>query len=289
MSVAPPTGFVVLHGNRLEDLRDLVIEAIRDRPLLPLERETFLVQSNGMKHWLQQALADDAAFGICAATDIELPSSFLWRAYRAVLGRGAVPQQLVFDKGALTWRLLRLLPACVAADPQRYAPLAHYLQGDDEGRRAWQLAQQVADVFDGYQQYRADWLEAWERGDDSVVPPEHGWQPSLWRALRADVGTRHENTSRAAVHRAFVDAMGAHEGSRPPGLPPRLFVFGISALPMQSVEALAQLGRVCQVIVAVQNPSQYHWADIVEGRELLKQLARHRRAPRVDLDQHAEA
>ncbi len=290
MSALPtPTGFLVLHGNRLEDLRDLVIDTIRRRPLSPLEREVFLVQSNGMKHWLQQALADDEAFGICAATDIDLPSTFLWRAYRAVLGREAVPSQLVFDKGALTWRLLRLLPACVNADETLYAPLAHYLQGDDDGRRAWQLAQQVADVFDGYQQYRADWLDAWEHGDDSTAPDEHRWQPALWRALRSDVGPRHENTSRAAVHRAFVEAITTHDGVRPAGLPSRLFVFGISALPMQSVEALAQLGRVCQVIVAVQNPCQFHWADIVEGRELLKKLAQHRRSPREDLDLHAEA
>ncbi|MEY4763096.1 MAG: hypothetical protein RLZZ200_2952 [Pseudomonadota bacterium] len=290
MSDAPePTGFLVLHGNRLEDLRDLVIDVIRQRPLAPLEREVFLVQSNGMKHWLQQALADDRAFGICAATDIDLPSTFLWRAYRAVLGRGAVPTQLVFDKAALTWRLLRLLPACVADNETLYAPLAHYLHGDDDGRRKWQLAQQVADVFDGYQQYRADWLEAWERGDDSAAPAEHRWQPALWRALRSDVGPRHENTSRAAVHGAFIKALEAHADSRPAGLPRRLFVFGISALPMQQVEALAQLGRVCQVIVAVQNPCRHYWGDIVEGRDLLKQLARHRQTPRNDLPLHAEA
>jgi exodeoxyribonuclease V gamma subunit len=290
MSVAPPpTGFLVLQGNRLEDLRDLVIEAIRDRSLPPLVPEVFLVQSNGMKHWLQQSLADEQAFGICAATQIELPSTFLWRAYRAVLGREAVPTQLVFDKDALTWRLLRLLPTWVTADPVLYAPLAHYLKDDGDGRRAWQLAQQVADVLDGYQQYRADWLAAWEQGDDSGVPVEHRWQPALWRALRADVGSRHENTSRAAVHSAFVDALGAWQGPRPAGVPPRLFVFGISSLPMQSVEALAQLGRVCQVIVAVQNPCQFYWGDIVEGRDLLKRLQRQRRAARAEGDPQSEA
>jgi exodeoxyribonuclease V gamma subunit len=291
---SPPTGFLVVHGNRLEDLRDLVIEVIRSAPLPPLVPETFLVQSNGMKHWLQQALADDAAFGICAATDIDLPSRFLWRAYRAVLGREVVPTQLVFDKEALTWRLLRMLPACVAADPRLYAPLHHYLENDPDGRRAWQLAQQVADVLDGYQQYRADWLDAWEQGRDLLdeaheVPAAQRWQPALWRALRLDVGARHENTSRAAVHRSFIRAMRAQEGRRTDRIPPRLFVFGISALPMQSVEALAELGRVCQVVVAVQNPCRFYWGDIVEGRHLLRQFARRRQAPRADLELHAEA
>ena len=59
-------GFMVLHGNRLEDLRILLTEFLRAQPLPPLTPEVILVQSNGMKHWLEMALADDSALGICA-------------------------------------------------------------------------------------------------------------------------------------------------------------------------------------------------------------------------------
>ena len=68
---------MVVHGNRLEDLRDLAVDFVKHRPLPPLEPEVFLVQSNGMKHWLELALADESALGICAATRMELPSAFL--------------------------------------------------------------------------------------------------------------------------------------------------------------------------------------------------------------------
>ena len=282
---------MVLHGNRLEDLRDLTVDFVKAHPLPPLAPELFLVQSNGMKHWLEQALADDeAGLGICAATRIELPSSYLWQAYRAVLGRDAVPEQLPFDKAALTWRLYRLLPACAAGDP-RFAALSRYLGDDGDGRHRFQLAQQVADVLDGYQQYRADWLAAWERGDDHQVPPDQAWQPVLWRALRDDIGDAAASTSRASVHTAFEAAMQSlpADTSRPAGLPPRIVVFGISALPMQTVRALAELGRVCQVLMVVQNPCRYHWGHVVEDRDLLRALARHRQQPRPDLDLHAEA
>ena len=50
-------GFMVFHGNRLEDLRDLTVGLFRNNPLPPLVPETLLVQSNGMKHWLEMALA----------------------------------------------------------------------------------------------------------------------------------------------------------------------------------------------------------------------------------------
>ena len=82
---------MVVHGNRLEDLRDLVVDFVKHRPLPPLQPEVFLVQSNGMKHWLELALADESALGICAATHMDLPSAFIWQMYRCVLGTHAVP------------------------------------------------------------------------------------------------------------------------------------------------------------------------------------------------------
>ncbi|WP_305626959.1 exodeoxyribonuclease V subunit gamma, partial [Rhodoferax sp.] len=111
------SGFMVLHGNRLEDLRDLLSEFLRAQPLPPLVPEVILVQSNGMKHWLEMALADDAALGICAATRLELPSGYLWQVYRSVLGAETVPAHMPFDKSHLVWRLVRLLPVLADSQP----------------------------------------------------------------------------------------------------------------------------------------------------------------------------
>lgn len=290
-------GFMVLHGNRLEDLRDLLTQFLRAQPLPPLTPEVILVQSNGMKHWLEMALADDAALGICAATRLELPSGYLWQVYRKVLGAAAVPAHMPFDKSPLVWRLVRLLPVLAAGNPV-YEPLQRYLSDDTDGRRLYQLALQVADVFDAYQSYRSDWLTDWAggqtghdvlRGHDGqpgVLPDAHAWQAQLWRDLRADVGAGLANASRASVHASFMAALMAQvaqsraTGQRPSGLPPRVVVFGISSLPMQTVEALAQLGQVCQVLMLVQNPCQYYWGDIVAGHEPLRAQARHRQAAR---------
>ncbi|MEX0872333.1 MAG: exodeoxyribonuclease V subunit gamma, partial [Aquisalimonadaceae bacterium] len=89
-------GFMVVHGNRLEDLRELAVQWMKRHPLAPLENETILVQSNGIAQWLKLALAADVreeggGCGIAAALDVQLPARFLWRAYRAVLGPQQVP------------------------------------------------------------------------------------------------------------------------------------------------------------------------------------------------------
>jgi len=296
-----PPGFMVLHGNRLEDLRHLLTQFLRAQPLPPLTPEVILVQSNGMKHWLEMALADDSALGICAATRLELPSGYLWQVYRTVLGADAVPPHMPFDKSHLVWRLVRLLPVLAVGQPV-YAPLQRYLAQDADGRKLYQLALQVADVFDAYQSYRSDWLTDWAASRDVLRDPygqpaaladAHAWQAQLWRDLRADVGPMLAEASRASVHTRFMAALKSQlapspaTGQRPGGLPPRLVVFGISSLPMQTVEALAQLGQFCQVLMLVQNPCQYYWGDIVAGHDPLRARLRHRQAARpVASDSH---
>ena len=75
-----PPGLSIIHSNRLETLREVVVRWVRRHPLRPLENEVFLVQSNGMAQWLKLALAQDDGCGIGAALDFQLPARFLWSA-----------------------------------------------------------------------------------------------------------------------------------------------------------------------------------------------------------------
>lgn len=307
---------MVLHGNRLEDLRDLLIDLMCRSPAAPLEPEILLVQSNGMKHWLEIGLAQ--GLGVCAATRVELPARFLWQMYRQVLGAHTIPAALPLDKPRLLWRLVRLLPVVCARNPV-YAPLARYLGDGSDARRLYQLALQLADVFDAYQSYRADWLADWSRGDDVLrdalgqpqsLDAAQSWQPQLWRDVLDDLARnwqRHlpaaedggllpdapspaTDWSRDRVHARFIDALDAlppsenienDSGSRILGLPRRVILFGISSLPMQTVQALAALGRHTQVLLMVLNPCRFYWGDLVEGHAALRQNVRRRHGAKV--------
>jgi exodeoxyribonuclease V gamma subunit len=284
---------MLVHGNHPEALRDLVLTWMKRYPLAPLEDEIILVQSNGIAQWLKLALAADAQVGggggcgIAAALDLSLPSSFLWQAYRAVLGNEAVPEVSPFDKSRLLWRLMRLLPQVTTQAV--YSPLERFLDRDSDLRKRFQLAERLADLFDQYQVYRADWLAAWAQGDEVLIdarqlrtalPEEQRWQAALWRALLADVGVDNalsagpgaaSNAGRAAVHAAFMQVAAQwQDGERPAALPRRVMVFGISTLPRQSLEVLATLARWTQVVMCIHNPCEHYWADIVADRDLLR-------------------
>ncbi len=300
------SGLMVLHGNHSEALRDVLITWMAAHPLSPLENEVILVQSNGINQWLKLALArdaDDGGCGIAAALDIKLPARFFWQVYRAVLGKEQVPESSPFDRPLLTWRLIRLLPQLLT-EPV-FAPLARFLKDDGDMRKLHQLAQRLADLFDQYQVYRADWLEDWGNGLDVLRTSRKGsdplpenllWQPQLWRALLADVPENQRNTSRAALHQRFLHhAQTLSEHQRPAGLPARLVVFGISSLPQQSLEVLAVLGRWTHIFMCVHNPCEHDWSDIIADKDLLRaERMRQQRKPGMppvmnddELHQHA--
>jgi exodeoxyribonuclease V gamma subunit len=276
------SGLAIIHSNRLEALRTLLVQWMQINPLGVLENEVVLVQSNGIAQWLQLALArstddpEQPGCGIAAALDIQLPSAFLWQAYRAVLGPDAVPKTSPYDKSRLTWRLLRLLPDLLKQPD--FESLSHFLKDDESARKEYQLAERLADLFDQYQVYRADWLKAWADGQDILIDA-HGqprplsddqrWQALLWRAIRADLDDQQRMLSRADLQQRFLDGCKSLR-QRPAGLPRRLVVFGISALPQQFIEALAALSRHTQVLLCVHNPCRHYWADIIDGKELLR-------------------
>ncbi|HYQ38666.1 MAG TPA: exodeoxyribonuclease V subunit gamma, partial [Pseudomonas sp.] len=282
-------GLMVVHGNRLEELRELTVAWMRRHPLAPLENEVVLVQSNGIAQWLKLALAEQDSCGIAAAIQVELPARFLWQTYRAVLGSDSIPLESPLDKAPLTWRLMRLLPSLLA--DAAFAPLRRFLEDDGDLRKRHQLAERLADLFDQYQVYRADWLADWAAGRDRLRTSRGGerelgeaerWQPALWRALIADVGGEQLAGSRAGVHPRFLEHLKTVD-SRPRGLPRRVVVFGISALPAQAVEALAALARFSQVLLCVHNPCRHHWGDIVPDQDLLRhQYRRHARKAGLD-------
>ncbi|MGS3151627.1 exodeoxyribonuclease V subunit gamma [Aeromonas sanarellii] len=279
--------FTLYHSNQLDLLKELLVSRIRQSPLdHPFDREQILVQSPGMAQWLKLELAK--AFGIAANIDFPLPASFIWEMFTRVLAD--VPRQSPYNKGAMSWQLMTILPALL--DRPAFAPLAAYLGGSEgeapEQVRLWQLCQKVADLFDQYLVYRPDWIARWEQGEglglELAGVSGQDWQPELWRELVA----RTLVLSPSGYHRANLYEEFIHELARsaelPGKLPRRVFVFGISALPPRYVEALLALGSRAEVEVHlfVTNPCRYYWGDLLDRKTLAR--LENRLKPGTDLE-----
>ncbi len=278
-------GFIVLHGNRSEDLAQTLISWLGGHPLAPLEEEVILVQSSGMAEWFKMTLAQQA--GVCSAARVELPGRFVWRAYRQVLGAQAVPRESPLDKLPMTWRIMQVLPGLLGQN--EFAPMVRYLTPDaasseTDDIRLLQLASHLADLFDQYQNYRIDWLQAWADGRDELNDPsgqwqtladDQRWQPALWRAVLGTLTPEQRSATRPDLHLQVLSRLqsGQDFAGR---LPRRVVVFGMSHIPRAMIEMLAALAPHCQVILAVPNPCRFYWGDIMEGREFFRtQRRRH--------------
>ncbi|EMU81015.1 exodeoxyribonuclease V, gamma subunit [Escherichia coli MP021017.5] len=263
----------VYHSNRL-DVLEALMEFIVERERLddPFEPEMILVQSTGMAQWLQMTLSQK--FGIAANIDFPLPASFIWDMFVRVLPE--IPKESAFNKQSMSWKLMTLLPQLL--DREDFTLLRHYLTDDSDKRKLFQLSSKAADLFDQYLVYRPEWLAQWETGHlVEGLGEAQAWQAPLWKAL---VEYTHElgqpRWHRANLYQRFIETLESAT-TCPPGLPSRVFICGISALPPVYLQALQALGKHIEIHLLFPNPCRYYWGDIKDPAYLAKLLTRQRR------------
>ena len=244
----------IYHSNRLEILFDS-LGAVVDQPVPSLlTPEIIIVQSQGMARWLSLEMARRQ--GVCANLECPFPAAFIWRLYRAM--DATLSDTSAYEVGPLVWALLDRLPALL--QEPGFESLRDYLAAEAiPGRRYYQLACRIAQTFDQYVAYRPDWVRDWEAGRESH------WQAKLWRQLRKDFGGKH----RADLLFELLVELD-HTVIRQAGIPERISLFGIPALPLTQFEVFARLAEFIDIHFFLLNPCQTYWDEIVSKRDLAK-------------------
>ena len=246
-------------SNRLERLMDALEGVIAVPPEAVFAPETVLVQSQGMARWLAMEIARRQ--GICANLDCPFPAAYAWRLLSQA---GDCAEDSPYAPAALAWSIFAIL-----AERGReavFAPVAAYVEGEDPEARLFGLARQVAQVFDIYLLYRPELLERWSAGDRDEGHAR--WQAALWRALEE----RHGPCHRVVLHRRFMEMVDDDFLDRA-GVPARLALFGIPALPPALVELFAAVSRSRDVHVFSLVPCREFWFDLVDEKALLRVAA----------------
>lgn len=277
-------------SNRLDVLAQHLAARLAAAPLPPWQDEILVVQSQGMRRWLSLALATQ--HGVCAGTAMPFPQTFV-HSLAARLGDGTAPAShdaSAFGRGALTWRIFAGMTDW-PNDPA-FAPAARYLEEDRDGRKRYQLARRLADLFDNYQLFRPDMLLAWEK-DPAALPAslveDHAgtaaWQARLWRRLVESA----EEPSLAARMTSLIEKLETDDPDRLAGsLPPRVTVFGVSTLAPVFIRLLSALARSVPVALYFVSPTREYWADIRSRREADRIRERLAAGGGSDEDAHVE-
>ncbi len=252
-------------SNRLENLAEALSECVR-RPLRsPLKPETILVQSQGMARWLKLELARQN--GICANFIFPFPKLFCSQMLAANSSKPDGKPTL--DREVMRWSILQVLPEMLA-QPE-FSALSIYLSDPADVRKRFQLAEQIANLFDQYLVFRPDLILAWDEGrlffKNAQKNPHEVWQAALWRRLQPDKPEPH-----LAGLWQEIAANFSRPGFHPTDVPERISVFGISALPPIYLQLLSALGASADVNLFLLHPSKEYWGSIVSARESEKIL-----------------
>lgn len=229
------------------------------------------------------SLGPDGEGGVCANVTFPSPGRLAADVLAAALGVNADDDPWRRDR--LAWAVLDVADAC-AAQPW-CAPLGRYLgvgensdippldgdpPGDGRRERRMRSAQHLAGLFDSYGSQRPVMLREWaahgvthpdepNRAGDGAggwVPHDLGWQPELWRRVRARIGVPSPAERLERALQLLVDEPAAVD------LPARLSVFGPTRLPADQLAILRALGVHRAVHLWLPHPSPELWRRVAE-------------------------
>jgi exodeoxyribonuclease V gamma subunit len=276
----------------MENLLVLLDKIQQVSPLAIFSQEMIVVQNAGMQHWLNMSLAQQR--GISMNIDYALPSQFLWKLARGLSSEENVPDQSPFSREVLSWRIDELLASKMVILDSDFASATQYWLGisidEYEGNTAnkqqelltnfnekqtlkrYQLACQLADLYEQYLIFRPQWIDDWHQGKtakdfvDKVQADEsEKWQAKLWQLL-----TKEQSYNPLELINKAVENLASKKHL----LPPRLSFFGLNAMAPMWLSFIEAISQHLDVHFFHLNPCFDYWGDIQSEKQAINLLAK---------------
>ena len=313
--------FTIIQSHRTENLVDQLLVQYQSKSQNIFEPFIVIVPSMVLGDWLDKTIASRA--GISTLVRTKFWGQYQWTLMQDVLTRHNayllevnpeaatlnVPEVAVLSPTVMQWRLFGYLTyyqaLIVNDDTHPVNPLlASLIDEPQEGvkqdkaqqdARIWQLASDLARVFNRYLTHREDWLALWSDNKpldvDKLIADKDAlslrfdqyargtpeWlvahyvkleiaQRFLWSHLFADV---HQH--RMAIENTFWSALEDDKANEREQLPKVLRIFTIQQLPQTELDFLQRLSKYMDITLLHYNPSKLFWADIVDKAWLQRQ------------------
>jgi len=269
-------------ANKMENLLLLLNKISELSPLGVFNQEVIVVQNAGMQHWLNLAIANER--GISMNVGYALPAQFLWKLIRTLASEDKVPEQSPYSREVLSWRIYALLGLDSVIKDSDFYQATHYWHDDIDGSevgyipskqaqlKRYQLAAQMADLYEQYLIFRPQWLDNWQQGNFSqeqsndVLPgqkDEQKWQGKLWQLLIQQLAYNPVEL--------LADAI-AHIEDKKAIIPPRISFFGLNTMAPMWLEFINALSEHVEVHFFHLNPCFAYWGDIVSEKQALARI-----------------
>ena len=247
---------------------DALASVLKDVPDDPMTPEWIGIQSRGMKQWISTQVAQK--LGICANLSFLFPRQILEQVFSS-FETNPLP---VLTKDILMWSIMdNILKNSSSSDNSGFigedcfSGIENYIQGDDSGRKLFQLSMKIARVFDNYQIYRPGMILDWETEGKTVFKdPVMAWQSRLWNQIS------NGHTHMAARMDKFLKQAAQKRAEKGDSryLPGRICLFGVSALPSRFLDIFAALAFTMDIYLFLLTPSNQFFFDITSRKKMEK-------------------
>ncbi len=313
--------FKIIQSHRTENLVDELLVEYQSVQQSIFDPFVVIVPSMVLGDWLDKTIASRA--GISTLVMTKFWGQYQWTLMQDVLSRHNayllqnnpnetvlnVPEVAVLSPTVMQWRLFGYLTyyqqAIIEDDKHPVYPLLSSLIDEpqegiepdkaQQDARIWQLASDLARVFNRYLTHREDWLSLWSDNKkldvDALIAEKDAlslrfdkyargtpeWlvdhyvelevaQRYLWSHLFADV-----HQYRAELEKTFWKALEDNKAGEREQLPKVLRIFTIQHLPQTELDFLQRLSLYMDITLLHYNPSKLFWADIVDKSWLQRQ------------------
>ncbi|GHE91106.1 RecBCD enzyme subunit RecC [Thalassotalea profundi] len=264
----------------MENLLALLDKVHQVSPLPVFAKEVIIVQNAGMQHWLNMSLAQSRQISL--ANEFLLPAQFLWQLMRSLASAEKVPEQSPYSREALCWRIYQELAHEDIIDNVIYQQVTRYWLRCDDSRysdqelKRYQLACQLADLYEQYLIFRPQWINNWYQGKgldnesdslqeslDNNFEQLSTWQADLWLRLTKETPYNPLELMQSAIDN-IADNLHL--------LPQRISFFGINAMAPMWLEFINAISEHTQVHFFHLNPCFNYWGDIKTQKQALQHM-----------------
>lgn len=257
-------------SNQLDTLAIKLSEDVRRQRNI-FSPTVIITQTAGMNQWLIRKIAKQN--GIAANIDFLKPGNFIELLYKSL----GLKRQGLIPRKSMDWLLFQALSE---AEFRKKFPLQFQYFWNEEKQeinevKKWDLAIQLADLFDQYQVYRYNSIKQWNAGNIQANEKSFNWQVYLWNRIKDIAGDAFPDMTQ--MHDDILKALDdASLSEKIQNKFPQVAIFGISILTPFHIEILYKLATQIDISFYLLDPSpQSFWYYDQSEKEISKKAITH--------------
>lgn len=234
----------------------LVIDKISSCRLSnPMQPEFILVENRMIEKWIEIELSNH--FGVAANIIFMNMASFIQKISDDILFTDFKIHNFSYD--SMYWKFMNILTKlCIN---KNCSFIQKYLSSDIKQQKRGQFSMHIASLFSKYLIYRLDWLEAWRTNKviDRLDAEHQIWQSELWRMFLALQNVSYVSDDFNPLDRYTCLLQNRLYDINCNGLPSRIFVYAVTAIPPIYWKILNLLSYYIDICVWIISPSIANW------------------------------